>query len=265
MRVPVALVTGAIAAGALVVPLAQAKPPVPNPNDIPDPSTVPTLTPIPTYAVEPPVPGEPPDDDGGDDIAETPTPDPVATAVPTQAPTVIATATATQSPAEPPVGVPEAAATAEPIVTATAVATEVATGTPAGQQTPVATPVPPALHGGQPVVLHAPQRRAKPDVRRRHVRTRRRSPRSQRTGDLSSDGPRTPLDSGNVTEPSRVIAVRTRTGTHRLGRRVHLIQHGECLSVIAEHYGLDWHRLAAINAIPGPRYLIFAGERLILD
>jgi LysM repeat protein len=50
----------------------------------------------------------------------------------------------------------------------------------------------------------------------------------------------------------------------RVGARKYLIQPGDCLSLIAARYGLDWHRLAAINHIDGPDYVIYAGDTLLL-
>lgn len=45
---------------------------------------------------------------------------------------------------------------------------------------------------------------------------------------------------------------------------VHKVRRGESLTVIAAHYGLNWHRLARWNNIKPP-YTIYVGERLSLD
>ena len=61
-------VASLLAAGALVVPVAEAAKPPFDPNDIPDPSTVPDATPRPASAtVDPPSPGEPPDAEDEDE------------------------------------------------------------------------------------------------------------------------------------------------------------------------------------------------------
>lgn len=39
---------------------------------------------------------------------------------------------------------------------------------------------------------------------------------------------------------------------------------GDCLSVIGERYGVNWREIAQINNVPGPKYIIYIGQKLLI-
>lgn len=262
-------VAGLLAAGALVVPVAQAKPPTPEElanelNSIPDPSTVPdapqTVTDDPADA---PAPGEPPDPESGDEdpyAAVTPDPTAIPTVVATEVSIVVATPVAT------------AAATVEAISTPAPVAAEV-TATPVATATPEPTvaqePAPVAQEADAQALEHAKadRRRARTQEKRQVARAKRKARLAEAHGQSTAvqTGPQVP--STPVTtqrrQPTRVVAVRTRAGKSRLGARTYLIQPGDTLSGIAARFGLSWPRLAVLNDLDDPN-LIYAGDTLIL-
>lgn len=43
------------------------------------------------------------------------------------------------------------------------------------------------------------------------------------------------------------------------------VQSGDCLSVIGEKLGVDWHRIAEVNDISGPDYTIYPGQVLTIE
>lgn len=43
------------------------------------------------------------------------------------------------------------------------------------------------------------------------------------------------------------------------------VQSGDCLSIIGEKLGVDWHRIAEINDIPAPDYVIYPGQVLTIE
>lgn len=183
---------------------------------------------------------------------------PVATvnvaATSTPAPVVEATPTATPSP--------------EPTVTAA----EPAAPQPTVAQEPA--PVPPAPEAQVEHTDARAPRRAKVDRRRARAQQKRGVAREKRKARLAEarrqpgaqtnpQVPSTPVTTYQP-QPTRVVAVRTRAGKTRLGPARHLIQPGECLSVIAARYGLSWERLAVLNGVEGPDYVIHAGDTLVL-
>ena len=286
---------GLLAAGALAVPMAQAAPPPTASglglDKIPDPDSVPKGPPKDPGPVETPDPGEPPDAGDGDEEPVT-TPVPVVTAAPTvvmEAPTEVSTQVPT-----------EAAAATPEIVSAPD--SGVLVGEPEGeQQTPEATPTPtvspaPVQTGAVPVTSKEPNPggTAAPlvtNVHNDHPRTesgpavepQRGASRPERrsaarrpvtkrvpTGadlpvqlPVGGDQFRLPVVVGANRPHERVVAVRTRAGKTRLGRRTHLIRAGETLSGIAARYGLSWQRLAGLNNVEDPD-LIYAGNTLML-
>ncbi len=44
----------------------------------------------------------------------------------------------------------------------------------------------------------------------------------------------------------------------------HTVVKGECLSVIGAQYHLSWRKIAAVNSISGPKFVIYPGQKLII-
>ena len=59
-------------------------------------------------------------------------------------------------------------------------------------------------------------------------------------------------------------ACRGRDGRLRVDGRVHTVRLGECLSVIAERYGMHWPEIARRNGVLGPSFVIQPGQLLKL-
>ena len=246
----------------------------------------PAPTPMPQAAADPaeeaPDPGEapdPPDDPVAPEAAPVPpggaaASDPGAEAVATAAPVASVEAAATASPepastatpapvAPPPVSASTAAPTPvppPPVSDSTATPTPVrppvspSTATPppvpppvtpsTATPTPVATPSPPVA---------APRIRSEPQhhvpARARHGGASKR-PAAARASAAAALGTRPTV---RVTRPAGV-----------LHGRLYVVREGDCLSVIADRFGLSWPRLAQLNRIPGPDYVIYPGQVLTL-
>lgn len=231
-------------------------------DDLPVISITPTGTPPPDF------------DDGPDDPA-----------------TTVATPAATETAVAAPVTTPEAV-TAEPSAAPVATAVDTAAATPTtatvdAQQTPEpAQPTPPETVApvetvAVPVVPEpaqgvsepspppaAPLERAAQEASKapRHAKVHRRQARPQTKRHVFSTRGRTSLPPAPLhgSQPTRVVAVRTRGGGARLGARTYLIQPGDTLSEIAARYGLSWQHLAVLNDLRDPD-LIYAGDTLILE
>jgi LysM repeat protein len=45
---------------------------------------------------------------------------------------------------------------------------------------------------------------------------------------------------------------------------IYIVQPGESLSVIGKRFGIGWQIIAADNGIVGPKYVIHAGDELVI-
>ena len=42
------------------------------------------------------------------------------------------------------------------------------------------------------------------------------------------------------------------------------VKSGDCLSSIGSKFGVDWHEIAKVNGISGPKYIIYPGQKLVI-
>jgi hypothetical protein len=233
----------------LLAALALALPTPPADDDdsdtVPDggPPPTETPTPIPTAETTP---------------IETPTPAPAAEVTPEPTPVVTPEPTPEPTPEASPVPTTAApASTVEPVPTT---AVEPVGGTPTPTATPEATPVKrtrvAVVRADRPApTLHSRRDKPRPVARRQ--------PRAAGHDDqdaASGPAPRVPARRVSRARPGGV----DRDRSHRTPSRVYLIRPGDCLSTIGARFGLDWRRLAALNGVTGPDYVIYAGDLLTL-